>query len=80
VSQQDNSRAAVERLRVERAGATDPEYAAALDNQIRLHSELAGLYLGVADELEKLAEKWVPELEAFTGKVTPKPSKPKPGT
>lgn len=41
--QEEISRATVERLCVERAGVTDPEYAAALDDQIRIHSELAGL-------------------------------------
>jgi len=46
VSQQDNSRAAVERLTAERAATIDPAHAAALESQIRLHSELAGLATG----------------------------------
>lgn len=50
MNQEEISRATVERLRTERAGVTDPEYAAALDDQIRIHSELAGLYLEVPTE------------------------------
>jgi hypothetical protein len=44
-AQQQISRETVQRLHAERAGVTDPDHAAALDDQIRLHSELAGLYL-----------------------------------
>ncbi len=46
MSQQDNSRAAVERLAAELAATDDPAHAAALESQIRLHSELAGLATG----------------------------------
>ncbi|WIM97837.1 hypothetical protein ACTOB_001391 [Actinoplanes oblitus] len=42
MDQQSNSRETVTRLRAEREAATDPTVIAALDSQIRLHSELAG--------------------------------------
>lgn len=50
--QQANSLAAVDRLRDERTNATDPAVIAALDNQIRIHSEFAGIEpeLAVAEE------------------------------
>jgi hypothetical protein len=42
VSQQDISRATVERLSAELTAVTDPAVAAGIADQIRLHSELAG--------------------------------------
>lgn len=46
MSQQDNSRAAVERLVAELASTDDPAHAEALASQIRIHAELAGLATG----------------------------------
>lgn len=51
--QQQISRDTVTRLRAERAGVTDPEHAAALDGQIRLHSELAGIKVPAEPEPAK---------------------------
>lgn len=57
MSQQDNSRAAVERLAAELAATDDPAHAEALASQIRLHAELASLG---ADEVTKLTAKATP--------------------
>jgi hypothetical protein len=71
MSQPDISRATVERLRAERAATTDPAHLAALDNQIRLHSELAGLATGGA------VDGPPHEFEDPPALVVPKPAKPK---
>lgn len=42
MDQQTISRETVARLRAERAAVTDPAVVAGLDDQIRLHTELAG--------------------------------------
>lgn len=52
MSQQDNSRAAVERLLAERAATGDPVHAQALEAQVRLHAELAGM---TAEDVAALA-------------------------
>ena len=52
MSQQDNSRAAVERLLAELAATGDPVHAQALEAQIRLHAELAGM---TAEDVAALA-------------------------
>jgi hypothetical protein len=57
VPQQDNSRAAVERLLAELATTDDPAHADGLANQVRLHAELAGLS---PDEVAAMAAKVPP--------------------
>jgi hypothetical protein len=54
VSQQDNSRAAVERLLGDLAATKDLAHATALASQIKLHAELAGLN---DEDVAKLAEQ-----------------------
>jgi hypothetical protein len=72
VSQQDNSRAAVERLLAERAATEDPAHAAALEGQIRLHAELAGLG---PEDLESVARAAADKLKADAkGAKPPKPA------
>jgi hypothetical protein len=72
VSQQDNSRAAVERLLAERATTEDPAHATALESQIRLHAELAGLE---PEDLEAVARAAADKLKADAkGTKPPKPA------
>jgi hypothetical protein len=67
VSQERNSRAAVERLMVERAATADPAHAAALESQIDLHAALAGLSdddlaaIELSGPVPKLASQLEPE-------------------
>lgn len=70
MSQQDNSRAAVERLLAERAATGDPAHAAALEGQIRLHAELADLE---PEDLESVARAAADKLKA-KGAKPPKPA------
>jgi hypothetical protein len=56
MSQQENSRAAVERLLTEFIATDDPAQADGLAGQIRIHAELAGLTAAEVAELGKLAE------------------------
>jgi hypothetical protein len=66
VSQQDISRATVERLLGELAETKDQAHAEALAGQVRLHAELAGL---TDDDVAKLAATVAPPKSA-------KPAKP----
>jgi hypothetical protein len=66
MSQQDTSRAAVERLAAELGAAgEDSAYREALTDQIRLHAELAGLS---ADELAALVNPPKPAKAAKAAK------------
>jgi hypothetical protein len=71
VSQQDISRATVERLLAERAATGDPAHAAALESQIRLHAEMAGLE---PKDFEAVARAAADKLKAEAKNA--KPAKP----
>ena len=66
MSQQDNSRAAVERLVAELATTDDAAHADALANQIRLHAGLAGMN---DEDIAKLAAPAAPAKSAKTAKA-----------